>query len=1155
MRKLVLSILWLLLGWSWSSAQTGTLSSLRNTCVVPDTGWQQVDTAYIYPSSLILVASTGDTLSDDRFVFSDNRIQWLPPLPDSVCISYRVFPFNWTQPASRIDTQSIKKGAGVAEGITFNPYERDVLPFEDMQGLDYSGNFARGLSFGNAQNLVLNSSFNLQMAGTIGDGIEIRAAITDENIPIQPEGNTQQLSEFDRIFIQLRKGQHSLTAGDYELPRPNSYFMNYFKKLQGATYQLQDFEVGSGKVNTQASVAVARGRFARNEILGQEGNQGPYRLQGAEGERFIIILAGTEKVFIDGRLLKRGLEEDYVIDYNQGFLRFTNKQLITKDIRIIVEFEYNVQNYLRTLSAADVEYDIGSWSFFGHWYSEQDGRSALGDNPLSSQDLQVLGLAGDNLNQAVVSSIDTATSLANPITYSLVDTLVNGAFFPDVLVYTPRTSEDQVLYNATFSDVGMGNGNYIRPPSDANGFVFVWVAPDPVLGPQGQFEPVNRLVPPQQQQMITGGAERRLKKGGKVRTEVAFTHYDQNRFSDLDAADDWGIGVFSTYTQQHRLSDRWRLSTTASYEGRQAAFEDLNPYRPPEFIRDWNYNPDTRKIEHLGRARLDLRNDSLGTQLNYGINLFLRENAYQGIRHDGRWLVDRPKLLVDLQGSLLTNQSSEENSQFFRPKALIEKYFRDQEGWTLGFYFEQEKNSRVSPVDTLLGSSFYYDLYRAYLRSPQNKSLRGGLQALQRDDFAPADSLFSGTSRAREIRLDAEWRFKQVFRLALDLKYRNLEILDPTRIEVDPAETYLGRIDYGFSLAKGVIRYNGNYQIGSGQEQRILFVYQRVLDGGGVYQHIDFNGDGQEQNNEFVVAPTQDLATHVRVIVYTEEFIRTNNVIFNQNFQLEPKAVWFDKDGIRGFLARFSLTSSWQINRNVRDFPEISPWNPFQLDVTDTALVSTRNTIQHTLFFNRLNPKYDLQLNWSDNQSKVVLTTGFESRRNLEQALRGRWNINQGLAATVILARGNRLNDWELFTNRNYDIAYWKVEPKLTWLPVNTFNLSAKYRWERGVNATALGGEVGEFHDFQLESTLNQAAKTSFQLSASFVQVDFNGEANSAVGFAFLNGLQAGRNFLWSLTLNRQVARNIQISINYEGRKNGMAQVVHIGRAQVAATF
>jgi hypothetical protein len=142
--------------------------------------------------------------------------------------------------------------------------------------------------------------------------------------------------------------------------------------------------------------------------------------------------------------------------------------------------------------------------------------------------------------------------------------------------------------------------------------------------------------------MITGGAERRLKKGGKVRTEVAFTHYDQNRFSDLDAADDWGIGIFSTYTQQHRLSDRWRLSTTASYEGRQAAFEDLNPYRPPEFIRDWNYNPDTRKIEHLGRARLDLRNDSLGTQLNYGINLFLRENAYQGIRHDGRWLVDRP---------------------------------------------------------------------------------------------------------------------------------------------------------------------------------------------------------------------------------------------------------------------------------------------------------------------------------------------------------------------------------------------------------------------------------------------------------------------------------------------------------------------------------
>ena len=123
-------------------------------------------------------------------------------------------------------------------GFTINPYQQDdeIIKFK---GLDYKGSFARGISFGNSQNLVLNSSFNLQLAGDLGDDIEILAAITDNNIPLQPEGNTQQLQEFDKIFIQLRKKENVLIAGDYELGRPNSYFMNYYKKLQGATFQNQ----------------------------------------------------------------------------------------------------------------------------------------------------------------------------------------------------------------------------------------------------------------------------------------------------------------------------------------------------------------------------------------------------------------------------------------------------------------------------------------------------------------------------------------------------------------------------------------------------------------------------------------------------------------------------------------------------------------------------------------------------------------------------------------------------------------------------------------------------------------------------------------------------------------------------------------------------
>src|SRR5690606_16895318 len=179
--------------------------------------------------------------------------------------------------------------------------------------------------------------------------------------PIQPEGNSQRLQEFDKVFIQLRKDGASLIAGDHEIRSPDNYFMKYYKKTKGVFAALRS-ETNSGwSQESSVNYSVSKGQFKRTTIPAEEGNQGPYRVSQTGNDLFVVILAGTERIYLDGQLLQRGELNDYTIDYNLGEITFTPRIYISATSRIVVEYEFAEQNYLRSLLTGHSTWEKNDW--------------------------------------------------------------------------------------------------------------------------------------------------------------------------------------------------------------------------------------------------------------------------------------------------------------------------------------------------------------------------------------------------------------------------------------------------------------------------------------------------------------------------------------------------------------------------------------------------------------------------------------------------------------------------------------------------------------------------------------------------------------------------------------------------------------------------
>lgn len=1139
----------------FSQQRSDSLSNLRSRKISTKTNPLRLDSNSLIPNTVSITGIPESAYSVD---YVNSLISWkISNLPDSVFISYRIFPYQFNSVTRHFNYDSIRFNFAIEKPYVYkgNQFQDKVI---DFGNINYNGSFGRGITIGNNQDAVVNSTLNLQLNGYIGDSLELTAAISDNNIPIQPDGNTQNINDFDRIFMQIRKHGWQANFGDIDIRQSRNYFLDFSKRLQGASFQT-DNVIGKNSSNSLlVSGAITKGSYTKDVITPIEGNQGPYKLYGANNEIYFAVLAGTEKVFIDGQLMTRGEDQDYIIDYNTAEITFTVKRLITKDTRIQVEFQYSDRNYLNSLLYANDEMNINKKLKISIGaYTNTDAKNSSINQSLSTDQKQFLSQIGNNIDSARYPNAVPDTFSVNKILYKRIDTTYNG--MRDT-IYEYSVNQVDTLYNLSFTNVGTGKGNYtMLNDGNANGRVFQWVGPVNNVK-QGDWDPVILLITPKKHQVVTAAAQYFFNDKTSLRVEAALSNYDVNTFSVKGKENDKGVAAKVNYTMQQNVFKNIKtgmvLQTDVGYEYVQDRFRPVETLRNVEFNRDWSlpFNAPSA-TENLIDASLKL-SDQQNNFLKYQFTNYDRSDNYTGIRNSVENMMVIHGWHLNNKFYLTNINSTIQSGSYLRPSVDAFRIFPGLKDLKIGGGYASENNQQTDKIyDTLLPISFAFNTWQVYVKSSEKKRNKWGVTYYTREDKIPFQKGLIAQDKSQNINLMTELMSNERHQLRINVTYRDLEVINKGLSNQQSGKSLLGRAEYAINEWKGLVRGNVLYELGSGQEQKREYTYLEVPAGQGYYTWNDYNNDGIPQLNEFEVAVFDDQKKWIRVFTPTNEYVKANYIQFNYNISLNPNLV-ISKNATQKFLKflrRFSTTSSLQVNK--KDISDGGfEFNPFSKKLADTSLITLNSFLTNTIYFNRASPLWGIDITHRLNNSKSLLNYGFESNSLRDLTIKGRWNLSRSIATSFTNKYVNNQLENPSFANRNYRVDEFSLEPSVSYIYKSDFRVSLIYTYDKKDN------KIGSFekavnNQLAAEVKYNVLSNGTINGRFSLNNINFTGDANSTVGYILLDGLLPGKNYLWNIELTKRLIGNIEINLQYEGRKPGSNAIVNTGRVSVRAIF
>ncbi|MDZ7806484.1 MAG: hypothetical protein U5K71_05170 [Gracilimonas sp.] len=1132
-----------------SQAQSTIERELKFASLPSDTALHLGD--WVVPTS-IEITFRNSVLEDSFWVFNEREgeLRFIPKEKatyNSVVIKFRVLPYSFPRTYQnlaprRIDSSLYAEPDSLRKMLS----DSDRDPYSSS-GLRQSGSLSRGVIVGSNQDFSLESGLNFELSGALTENININASLTDQSIPIQPDGTTQNLREFDKVFIELEAPNSRVAMGDVDLSLDESSFARFNRRLQGATGSL-DLKHGE----YQAAFSVVRGTYRSMRFSGQDGFQGPYRLTNSNGQEFVTILAGTEQVYINGQRVNRGAENDYIIDYGIGEVTFTNQQLITDETRIVIEYEYLDQNFTNTAIAGETKTTLfsGRLDLGATVIRQADGDELLSQRTLTSSDIDLLQQVGDDLEQAVIDGARIATEDEREqfVLYTKVDTTINGQ---NLTIYEHRPGAATSIYRVQFTKVSEGEGSYRRATGQTNGFLYEWVGEG-----DGDYTPFRQLDAPESKQMVALRGGYKVNEFIELTGEFATSDYDANRFSGEDDGNNTDIG----YTSGLKINEaETRLGTfSVQFDRRYTGnnFEFFERTRDVEFDRVWNISRGSFGKELTNELEVSL-SPAATTIISAGYGT-IDLNRFEGERQNSSVSVSLPEnLLFYYKQDWIRSEDIQlnEKGNWFRQQGDIAKMVGIGSAQITPYInFEHEnRQQRDLITDSLTAvSEKFYDVGPGV--NIELKDIDLDVSIAYRNETGVLDNQFQKRAEAIEQRYRLSFDPANHFRTVNEVRIRNKEFTDMflNSGAVANRRGILVRsvTDYGSdsNLMEGEVFYEANTQRRALLEETYIEVGPEI----GQYVWDDINNDGVKQIDEFFPEVSINEGTYIRQFLPNDDLLPVvdlNARFLNtfRPFNSSDSDAWYSGVSLR---TRIDITE----NSTTEDVG----------DVYFLKLGSFQN--DSTTLFGRI--RWEQEMDLLGEVDAADVSVGYSSSESLNrrsrealkteiktQYLNSNINIGSRTQARFDLIKGQNTTASNTITNRNYDIRSYTLTPGLNTTINRNWNvdLSLSYIHKKDLSPS----EITQADLFKIKTVHRTYIwrKLQANISLEYRNTKLDGKSTTYGMYELTEGTGEGSNLIWSFTGSLRTSDLLRLTFNYDGRTVRGNPAIHVAKLVLSASF